>query len=109
MATKTKTGLEAQKQYVSEKTKGGSFKFGLLVGAAFIRGIRDIGYKHTGSALAELRGQLHPVRRREHPHRLRHQQERRQGGSARRHRRRPRHDPRHDPLRGHVGRHASRE
>jgi hypothetical protein len=54
MATKTKTGLEAQKVYVSEKTRGGHFKFGLMVGAAFIRGIRDIGYKHTGSALAEL-------------------------------------------------------
>lgn len=54
MATKAKTGLEAQKEYVSEKTKSGSFKFGLMVGAAFIRGIRDIGYKHTGSALAEL-------------------------------------------------------
>jgi hypothetical protein len=54
VATKTKTGLEAQKQYVSEKTKAASFKFGLMVGAAFIRGIRDIGYKHTGSALAEL-------------------------------------------------------
>jgi len=24
-----------------------------MMGAAFIRGIRDIGYKHTGSALAE--------------------------------------------------------
>ena len=54
MATKTKTGVEAQKQYVAEKTKQGSFKFGLMVGAAFVRGIRDIGYKHTGSALAEL-------------------------------------------------------
>ena len=54
MATTTKTGLAAQKAYVSEKTKAGSFKFGLMVGEAFIRGIRDIGYKHTGSALAEL-------------------------------------------------------
>jgi hypothetical protein len=54
MATKPKTGLEAQKEYVREKTKSGHFKFGLMVGAAFIRGIRDIGYKHTGSALAEL-------------------------------------------------------
>lgn len=54
MASKTKTGIEAQKQYVAEKTRQGSFKFGLMVGAAFIRGIRDIGYKHTGSALAEL-------------------------------------------------------
>lgn len=50
----TKSGLEAQKEYVAEKTKGGKFKFGLMVGEAFVRGIRDIGYKHTGSALAEL-------------------------------------------------------
>lgn len=54
MATKTKNGLEAQKAYVSGMTRQGNFKFGLMVGAAFIRGIRDIGYKHTGSALAEL-------------------------------------------------------
>jgi hypothetical protein len=51
---KVKTNLEAQKAYVSAKTKGGQFKFGLMVGEAFIRGIRDIGYKHSGSALAEL-------------------------------------------------------
>lgn len=44
----------AQKAYVAEKTKVGTFKFGLMVGEAFIRGIRDIGYKHSGSALAEL-------------------------------------------------------
>jgi hypothetical protein len=54
MAPKTKTGLDAQKAYVSDKTKSGHFKFGLMVGEAFIRGIRDIGYKHTGSALAEI-------------------------------------------------------
>jgi len=54
MAPTTTTGLEAQKQYVQDKIKSGNFKFGLMVGAAFIRGIRDIGYKHTGSALAEL-------------------------------------------------------
>jgi hypothetical protein len=46
--------IEAQKAYVAAKTKVGNFKFGLMVGEAFIRGIRDIGYKHTGSALAEL-------------------------------------------------------
>jgi hypothetical protein len=54
MTTMTKNGLEAQKAYVEGMTKQGHFKFGLMVGAAFIRGIRDIGYKHTGSALAEL-------------------------------------------------------
>jgi hypothetical protein len=54
MTTKTSNGLEAQKAYVEGMTKQGHFKFGLMVGAAFVRGIRDIGYKHTGSALAEL-------------------------------------------------------
>jgi hypothetical protein len=53
MASKTKNGFEAQKAYVEQQTKQKSFKFGLMMGAAFIRGIRDIGYKHTGSALAE--------------------------------------------------------
>ena len=48
------SGLEAQKAYVREKMKGGNLKLSLIVGQAFIRGIRDIGYKHTGSALAEL-------------------------------------------------------
>jgi hypothetical protein len=50
---KTKNGFEAQKQYVEQQSKRKSFKFGLMMGAAFIRGIRDIGYKHTGAALAE--------------------------------------------------------
>jgi hypothetical protein len=54
MTTKTKNSLEAQKAYVEGMTKQRHFKFGLMVSAAFIRGIRDIGYKHTGSALAEL-------------------------------------------------------
>jgi hypothetical protein len=54
MTTTTKNGLEAQRAYVEGMTRQGHFKFGLMVGAAFIRGIRDIGYKHTGSALAEL-------------------------------------------------------
>jgi hypothetical protein len=50
----TMSGLEAQKAYVQEKMKNGSPKLSLIVGQAFIRGIRDIGYRHTGSALAEL-------------------------------------------------------
>jgi hypothetical protein len=45
--------LERQKAYV-EKLDEGNFKYGLTVGAAFVRGIRDIGYKHTGTALDEL-------------------------------------------------------
>ncbi len=50
----TNTGFEAQKAYVKEKTKDGHFKFGLMVGEAFIRGMRDIGYRDTGAALADL-------------------------------------------------------
>lgn len=46
-------GLQAQRNYLASlRAKG--FNFGLTVGAAFVRGIRDIGYKHTGTALAEL-------------------------------------------------------
>jgi hypothetical protein len=52
--TKTLTSLEAQKAYVHEKLKDGVSKLSLIVGQAFIRGIRDIGYRHTGTALAEL-------------------------------------------------------
>jgi hypothetical protein len=47
------TNVEAQKKYVAELKKN-RFKFGLTVGAAFVRGIRDIGYKSTGTALDEL-------------------------------------------------------
>ena len=47
------TSVAAQKQYVSELRRK-KFKFGLTVGEAFVRGIRDIGYKSTGTALDEL-------------------------------------------------------
>jgi hypothetical protein len=47
------TGIERQKLYLAELRKQ-KFKYGLTVGAAFVRGIRDIGYRHTGTALAEL-------------------------------------------------------
>jgi len=47
------TNTEAQKQYVAQ-LKRSRFKFGLTVGAAFVRGIRDIGYKNTGTAFDEL-------------------------------------------------------
>lgn len=46
------SGLAQQKKYV-EKLKRMNFNFGLTVGDAFVRGIRDIGYKHTGTALDE--------------------------------------------------------
>lgn len=48
-----KSATERQKAYVSKLAKS-NFKYGLTVGTAFVRGIRDIGYKHTGTALDEL-------------------------------------------------------
>ena len=46
------SALQHQKKYV-EDLKRMKFNFGLTVGDAFVRGIRDIGYKHTGTALDE--------------------------------------------------------
>ena len=46
------SALQQQKKYV-EDLKRKNFNFGLTVGDAFVRGIRDIGYKHTGTALDE--------------------------------------------------------
>jgi hypothetical protein len=54
MTTTIMSGLEAQRAYVREKTKAGQPKLSLIVGQAFVRGIRDIGYRHTASAIAEL-------------------------------------------------------
>lgn len=45
--------LAAQHAYVKNLQQRG-FKFGLTVGDAFVRGIRDLGYKNNGNALAEL-------------------------------------------------------
>lgn len=45
--------VAAQHRYVEEK-KASGFKFGLTVGDAFVRGIRDLGYKSNPNALAEL-------------------------------------------------------
>jgi hypothetical protein len=53
MTTKSVPAVDRQKAYVSALQKS-NFKFGLTVGTAFVRGIRDIGYKHTGTALDEL-------------------------------------------------------
>lgn len=46
------SALQQQKKYVNE-LKRKEFNFSLTVGDAFVRGIRDIGYKHTGTALDE--------------------------------------------------------
>jgi len=53
MTTNTSPNLEAQHAYV-ESLKERGFKFGLTVGDAFVRGIRDLGYKSTANAIAEL-------------------------------------------------------
>src|SRR3954451_20672987 len=53
MSKTASPNLQAQHAYVaSKKVKG--FKFGLTVGDAFVRGIRDLGYKSNANALAEL-------------------------------------------------------
>jgi hypothetical protein len=49
----TKTELERQKEYADNLSSKG-FGFDLVIGDAFIRGMRDIGYKHTGTALDEI-------------------------------------------------------
>lgn len=45
--------LEAQRQY-TKKLRQEKFDFGIVVADAFVRGIREIGYKHTGTAIDEL-------------------------------------------------------
>lgn len=53
MSNKSVPALDRQQAYVAALRQE-NFKFGLTVGTAFVRGIRDIGYKHTGTALDEL-------------------------------------------------------
>ena len=53
MATKSIPAVDRQKAYVASLQQS-NFKFGLTVGTAFVRGIREIGYKHSGTALDEL-------------------------------------------------------
>lgn len=45
--------LEAQRAYVEQISTSG-FRFGLTVPEAFVRGIRDLGYRSNAAALAEL-------------------------------------------------------
>ncbi len=45
--------IQVQRDYC-RKLEDNNFDFGLVVGKAFVRGIRDIGYKSTGTALNEL-------------------------------------------------------
>ena len=44
--------LAAQRAYAASRTKRS--RFGLMVPEAFVRGIRDIGYRSNGDAIAEL-------------------------------------------------------
>src|ERR1700754_3919519 len=44
--------LAAQRDYA--RGRRGRAKFGLVVPEAFVRGIRDLGYKSNGDAIAEL-------------------------------------------------------
>lgn len=53
MSSKSTPAVDRQKAYVAALQKS-NFKFGLTVGTAFVRGIRDIGYKHSGTAIDEL-------------------------------------------------------
>lgn len=46
--------LEAQRSFIQKKKQQGNFDFSIVVADAFVRGIRDIGYKNTGTALDEL-------------------------------------------------------
>lgn len=48
-----KTELEKQNEYAKKLTDAG-YGFDLVVGDAFVRGMRDIGYKHTGTAMDEI-------------------------------------------------------
>jgi hypothetical protein len=51
--TRINDDLTAQRKYARGKAEEG-FDFGLTVADAFVRGIRDIGYRDTGRALDEL-------------------------------------------------------
>lgn len=46
-------GLEAQRRLIQQLEKGG-FGWDIIVGDAFVRGMRDIGYKSTSYAINEL-------------------------------------------------------
>jgi len=52
MVIATNDTVERQNEYVRHLDEQG-FDYGLVVGEAFVRGMRDIGYKHTGTALDE--------------------------------------------------------
>lgn len=47
------SAFEEQRNYV-QSLEAQSFKYGLAIGSAFVRGIREIGYKNSGTAIDEL-------------------------------------------------------
>jgi Histidine kinase-, DNA gyrase B-, and HSP90-like ATPase len=51
--TNIPAGLQAQRDYIA-KLESEQFGWDLMIGDAFVRGMRDIGYKSTAFALAEL-------------------------------------------------------
>jgi hypothetical protein len=51
--TSADEGLRVQREYI-KKLEDDNFTWDILVGDAFVRGMRDIGYKSTAFALAEL-------------------------------------------------------
>ena len=56
MATKTEVphkGIQEQRDLIG-RLESDDFGWDLMVGDAFVRGMRDIGYKSTAFALAEL-------------------------------------------------------
>ena len=52
MATRKQTGLQRQDAFVKSMNDQ-NFDFGLVMTQAFLKGIRDIGYKSTATALFE--------------------------------------------------------
>ena len=53
-AVKGTTGvLQLQKQYV-ERLEKENFRYGLAVGTAFVRGMRDVGYRNSATAIDDL-------------------------------------------------------
>lgn len=51
--TNISEGLRGQREYTAGLVKSG-FDFGLVMADAFVKGMRDIGYKNTGTAVDEL-------------------------------------------------------
>ncbi len=53
MQTESINTTDKQREYV-ERLEDAGFDYGMVVAGAFVEGMRDVGYKHTGTALDEL-------------------------------------------------------